>query len=379
MAMLPTIKSNLPFVMNTLGRSDIAKKDILAKYLQLEGLTHISEFGGQQDKHGRWPFGMMFDTGLSNLKKAGVLSSPKRSVYSLEDESLILGSFIKLSSPIPTPTPTPTPTPVVEETPTPVVEETPTPVVEVSVQNSAVIEAHIDINTQELVENVGGSKDYRKPLDQVEDGYITSTLPSSVQVSTTTLETVVEDVDQPVEVEVASVEPVEVQEVVEPTLEVELPVEDNIETQEDTQPMYDIRELRKSASFDPVTINLKDKAEGSYEVYRDMEARNIVLTQKGRHDYVKIPVDVDQDRLDALNELDPRYAPYALRALNDFDSDQHHKDGCQKIVIALISCVHNCDHTDDFGGLVEPCPKPHACVLQSIWGEGAIYVNPQDS
>ena len=253
------------------------------------------------------------------------------------------------------------------------------------------IEAHIDTETQELVENVGGSRDYRKPLDQVEDGYITSTLPSSVQVSTTTLEPVEVEEAEPVveveeEVEDTPVEPVEVQEVVEPTLEVEMPVEDNLDLfeeedqeEEETQPSYDLRELRKNASFDPLKITLKKGATGSYEVYRDMDARMIVLTQKGREDYVMIPVDVDQDRLDALNEIDNRYAPFALKAVADFDSERHHKDGCKRIVKALVSCTHNCEHTDDFGGFAEACPKPLDCPLQSIWGGVAIYVNPQDA
>ena len=260
--------------------------------------------------------------------------------------------------------------------PTLEVEET---LIEVEVDNPAVIEAHIDTETQELVENVGGSKDYRISLDKVEDGYITS----SVQVSTTTLEPVAEQEQEPVEVEVevAPVEPVEVQEVVEPTLEIELPVEGNMETQEvekDTQPSYDLRELRKSASFDPIEMTLNE-VKGSYEVYRDMVARNIVLTQKKREDYVIIPVDIDQDRLDALNQIDGRYTRYALKAVRLFETEKNHKDGCLFHVKALISCTHKCDHTDDFGGLVEPCMKPLDCPLQSIWGGVAIYVNPQDS
>lgn len=273
------------------------------------------------------------------------------------------------------------PTLEVEETQE--VEETHVPV---EVDNPAVIEAHIDTTTNELVENVGGSKDYRISLDKVEDGYITS----SVQVSTTTLEPVAEQEQEPVEVEVevAPVEPVEVQEVVEPTLEIELPVEGNMETQEvekDTQPSYDLRELRKSASFDPIEMTLNE-VKGSYEVYRDMVARNIVLTQKKREDYVIIPVDIDQDRLDALNQIDGRYTRYALKAVRLFETEKNHKDGCLFHVKALISCTHKCDHTDDFGGLVEPCMKPLDCPLQSIWGGVAIYVNklyhkynPQDS
>ena len=240
MAMLPTIKSNIPFVMNTLGRSDLAKKDIINKYLQLEGFTHESEFGQPKDKHGRFPFGMTFATCLQKLKKEGVISSPKRGVYSLEDGSLINGSF---SSHFTSPTSLPT---------------LPNPKVEVEVDNPAVIEAHIDTTTNELVENVGGSKDYRKPLDKVEDGYITS---SSVQI---TLETVVEVEEEeveleeaygegigfsedanlmgieempievaPVEVEVAPVVAEDVEEVVEPTLVEETLVEDQIKVNDD--------------------------------------------------------------------------------------------------------------------------------------------------
>ena len=247
--------------------------------------------------------------------------------------------------------------------------------IEVSVSNPAVIEAHIDTETQELVENVGGSKDYRKPLDQVEDGYITS----SVQVSTTTLEPVVEEeVEQPVvEVENDPVEPVEVQEVVEPTLEIEMPVEDNTEVGEDevdNQPSYDLKDLRRSASFDPLTITLQG-IKGSYEVYRDMEARMVVLTQKGREDYVMIPVDVDLERLEGI---DPRYAKFAKQAITDFTNEDNHKVGCTRMCKALLSCCHKCQHTDDFGGLVEFCIDPN-CPLQNIWGERAIYVNPQDS
>ena len=271
--------------------------------------------------------------------------------------------------------------PVVEET----VEVEPTPpVVEVEVEETVEVAP---------VEPVAEVEETVEPMVEV-------SVPSSVQVSTTTLEPVVveqEPVDVQEEVEDTPVEPVEVQDDVEPTLEVEMPVEDNEETQEEetqeeetqeeenqeeeeeTQPSYDLRELRKSASFDPLKITLKGGATGIYEVYRDMEARMIVLTQKGREDYVMIPVDVDQDRLEALKGLDKRYAPFALKAVADFDSERHHKDGCNRIVKALISCTHNCEHTDDFGGLAEPCPQPYNCPLQSIWGGVAIYVNPQDA
>jgi hypothetical protein len=45
-------------------------------------------------------------------------------------------------------------------------------VLEVSVDSPVVIEAHIDIESQTLVENIGGSKDIETPLNEVEDGYI---------------------------------------------------------------------------------------------------------------------------------------------------------------------------------------------------------------
>lgn len=278
--------------------------------------------------------------------------------------------------------------PVVEETVVEPVEETHIPV---EVDNPAVVEDHIDTETQELVENVGGSRDYRKPLDQVEDGYITS---SSVQVSTTTLmpveeetpsvevedvveSTPVEDVVEVQEVEVAPVEPVEVEEVVEPIVEEEDPVEDDTEDdtdEDDSQPRYDLKELRKNASFDPLNITLKG-IKGRYEVYRDMEARMVVLTQKGREDYVMIPVDVDMERLEGI---DPRYAKFAQQAINDFENEGNHKVGCTRMCKALLSCCKMCQHTDDFGGLVEFCIDPN-CPLQNIWGGVATYVNPENS
>ena len=45
---------------------------------------------------------------------------------------------------------------------------------EVEVNNKAVISARVDVKNQELVEDIGRSKLYRKPLSEVEDGYILS-------------------------------------------------------------------------------------------------------------------------------------------------------------------------------------------------------------
>lgn len=370
--LLTNITANIPYIMNVLGGQDIPKKDILTKYFNLEGVQGEADFGGTKDKYGRYPFGCTFATALTKLKKAGVISIPSRSVYTLEDASSVPSEFTLMK------------TPVVQET-------TQEDMVEVSVSNPAVIEAHIDTTTNELVENVGGSQDWRKPLDEVEDGYITSSVPSSVQVSTTTLEPVVdeaepvvEETQEEVEFVEAPVEPVEVQEVVEVAPVAETPLEDDLdifddeieETQEveTHQPSYDLKTLRKSASFDPLTITIKGVT-GSYEVYRDMDARNIVLTQKGREDYVIVPVDVDLERLEGI---DPRYAKYAMGATKIFETSANHKDGCVYVIKALISCTDKCSHTDDFGGLVERCVNPH-CPLLNIWGGVAIYVNPNET
>lgn len=45
---------------------------------------------------------------------------------------------------------------------------------DVHVDNNAVIEAYVDVESQELVEDIGGSKLWRKSLSEVEDGYILS-------------------------------------------------------------------------------------------------------------------------------------------------------------------------------------------------------------
>lgn len=47
-------------------------------------------------------------------------------------------------------------------------------ILEVSVDSPVIIEAHIDIESQTLVENAGGSKDIETPLSEVEEGYILS-------------------------------------------------------------------------------------------------------------------------------------------------------------------------------------------------------------
>lgn len=388
-----TVRENLPFIIASNGGS-MNKKELRDTYVIHEGCDSEYDFGSINNKS-RWSrLRSAIHSQCPKLIKMGILYQPSKGKFDLVQGASIASSFVPflngqsapvVSAPVVV-------EPVVEETVEvePVVEPMVEPVVEVSVANPAVIEAHIDTETQELVENVGGSQDWRKPLDEVEDGYITSTLPSSVQVSTTTLEPVVEveetepvveveETQEEVEFVEAPVEPVEAQEVVEPTLEVEMPVEDDMEVEEekvDEQPSYDIKALRRRASFDPWEKALKGgKITGRYEVYRDQDARNIVLTQKGREDYVVIPVDVD---IDSLREIEPKYAKFAEMAISNFNDQIHHKDGCHLICKALLSCVNKCQHTDDFGGFVEDCLNPF-CPLQNIWGGVSIYVNPQDA
>ena len=216
-----------------------------------------------------------------------------------------------------------------------------------------------------------------------------------MQVSTTTLEPVVEVEETPVaeqveetpvaeQVEETPVEQVEetpveqVEEVVDCEYEA---VEDDLDLFEEceaNEPVvvhkYDIKALRQSASFDPLSITIRGVT-GEYEVYRDMENRNIVLTQVDREDYEVIPVDVDHDH---LKSIDPRLSTYASQAISDFEKAGNHKEGCTKVVRALVSCLIKCQHTDDFGGLVEECINP-VCPLKTIWSGGATNVNPNAS
>ena len=382
-----TVRENLPLIIASHG-SPMNKKELRDAYVSHEGCASEYDFGSINNKS-RWSkLRSAIHSQCPKLIKMGILHQPAKGKFDLVQGASIASSFVPFlngqSAPVVVATPVVEPTPpVVEETPVVEVEETP---VVAPVEPVAEVEETVE------------------PMVEV-------SVPSSVQVSTTTLEPVaVVEETEPVaevqeEVEDAPVEPVEVEEEVEATPVNETLVEDEIdlfgkeeeetqeeetqeeETQEDNeetqeeedeQPSYDLKELRKSASFDPLSLTLKGVT-GSYEVYRDMDARNIVLTQKGREDYVIVPVDVDQERVDALNEVDARYARYALKSVGIFDTATNHKDGCTPIVKALISCTNNCDHTDDFGGLVEPCMNPLDCPLQSIWGGVAIYVNPQDA
>ena len=154
----------------------------------------------------------------------------------------------------------------------------------------------------------------------------------------------------------------------------ETPVAEQVDNEPVVVHKYDLKALRQSASFDPIAITIR-KVTGEYEVYRDMENRNIVLTQVDRKDYEVISVDVDHDHLKSVN---PVLSTYASQAISDFEKASNHKEGCTKVVRALVSCLIKCQHTDDFGGFVEECVNP-VCPLKTIWGGGATNVNPNAS
>ena len=334
----------------------------------------VDQFGMTKSKHNWSVVQVKVYDCIQELKKSGELITHKRGYYHPDFDLTTIPAKAKAKAKAkkakakkvePVVETVVEPTLEVEETQE--VEETHVPV---EVDNPAVIEAHIDTTTNELVENVGGSKDYRISLDKVEDGYITS----SVQVSTTTLE--------PVEVE-ETVEPNLIEETQEPNLieetqeEVEVketPVAEQVDNEPVVVHKYDLKALRQSASFDPIAITIR-KVTGEYEVYRDMENRNIVLTQVDRKDYEVISVDVDHDHLKSVN---PVLSTYASQAISDFEKASNHKEGCTKVVRALVSCLIKCQHTDDFGGFVEECVNP-VCPLKTIWGGGATNVNPNAS
>jgi hypothetical protein len=283
---------------------------------------------------------------------------------------------------------------VVEETQEIVVEETH---VAVEVDNPAVIEAHIDTTTNELVENVGGSRDYRKPLDKVEDGYITS---SSVQVSTTTLEpttrpnllnlkpTVCADpvIEEPIIEEPIIEEPIIEEPVIEESVVDEPLVDEDSLTPiaveefdaliEDTTTTYDLKDLR--GEFDPCPFSATVsgvQVKKKYLSYRDKEARKWIVSQPGREDLLVIPVDLSEDHLLTLNE---KCLGWAQKAKRQFEQSPNHKMGSDVIIRALSFCVHRCSHTDDFGGFVDECTESH-CPIHNIWKEGSTHVNPSDS
>ena len=136
---------------------------------------------------------------------------------------------------------------------------------------------------------------------------------------------------------------------------------------------YNIKALRRGNKFDPFHTSKDFKEHGKvskrYEVYRDEENNNIVLTQEGREDYVVVPMDIVVDH---SNEA---YSRFANKAFNEFQNADNHKLGSATLVQALITCTVLCSHTDDFGGLAEECTNPN-CPVHVIWSKGAYYVDP---
>lgn len=384
------IASNIPFIMDVLGRNDIPKNDIMSKYFDLEGVQGEEAFGGEKDKYGRLPFGMLFASTLTKLKKNGTITSPKRSVYTLVDETAIPNAFTTNDASIieTTPKPTPKPTPdveilsgqngfEVEITDTVEVVSTPidlgvvdidnqgnvTPletaqeeIIPVEVANPAVIEAHIDTTTNELVENVGGSKDFRKSLDNVDDGYIIET--------TSTIETPVAESNESSNVDIT-------------TSTIEITSSDDLlsDLVEDEQPTgYDVKQLLKDNAFDPVEFSYTTKAgqtkELSYLFYPDFENLKLVMAQANREDYVI--VNMDCGNISHSNEKMQKIAKVIAKEFRDGTNAVNATD---MFVKCIASCAKHCHHEDEFYGFVEACINP-TCPITSIFYKDAIHVQP---
>lgn len=423
-SLAPICRNNIIFILQAQGAS--SKKAIREAYVALEPDCSTAEDWGVMN-NGWSKIEGAIHTGSQWLVKKGLIVKAGRGLYDVAPTTPEVSEFTPYlnsnpSTPAPLPTPTPATSNILEEEEIAEVSEVEVPEVEVSevgvpevseietkipvsVSNEAVLEAHIDLGSNELVENVGGTRDYRKPLDQVEDGYIVS----NVEITTSTLNVEPQESQPAFEetvstLEVQEEETVEVQEtqeeevvnepvveeiveeVVEPTPTPEVSLEDDLdgffdeleeETPEEEEETltYDIKELRRTASFDPVEKTLKS-SQGkdftrSYEVYRDTDRRNLVITQTGRVDYVICPIDVAEGR----DFPDPRYVKFANMAISQFDEAKTHKDGSALIIKALITCVDKCQHTDDLAGFTDTCLNPK-CPIHVIWSPGATYVDP---
>lgn len=385
------IAANIPFIMDQLGRNDIPKNNIMDKYFDLEGVQGEEAFGGEKDKYGRLPFGMLFASTLTKLKKNGTISSPKRSVYTLVDDSSIPTEFLSaLSGNVVS---TPAPAPVVEEPVekaddpgieiTDTVEVVSTPIdlgevdidnqgnvtpletaqeetIPVEVANPAVIEAHIDTTTNELVENVGGSKDYRKSLDDVDDGYITS----NVVETTSTIETpVAESTGSSNVVETTS------------TIEIDDDLLSDLDGLVDEQPTgYDVKQLLKDNAFDPVEFSYSTKTgqtkELSYLFYPDFENLKLVMAQANREDYVI--VNMDCGNIQHNNEKMQKIAKVIAK---EFRAGTNAVNATDMFVKCIASCAKHCHHDDEFYGFVEACLNP-TCPITAIFYKDAIHVQP---
>lgn len=122
--------NNLPSVIESIGRP-ATRAEISAEYLALEGVTDPEHYKTGRDARGRTSFDVCIGTGLTTLRKQGILTSPKRALYTVAE-----GQSVAPFQPWGLPPATPTPVKVEEEAPAPVkveeeapqvVEETPTP------------------------------------------------------------------------------------------------------------------------------------------------------------------------------------------------------------------------------------------------------------
>ena len=127
---------------------------------------------------------------------------------------------------------------------------------DVEVNNQAVREAWVDVANQELVEYVGGSKLYRKRLDELEDGYILSI--DDVHEEEIVLEEVVqtEEVQEPFEVQPFGIE---VEAEIDPNLEIRIG-HDKL-GREWTRPVEALPEEYNT----PITKETNEVEEGDYE------------------------------------------------------------------------------------------------------------------
>ena len=377
-----TVSVNIPLILKTHGAMN--KNDIRSKYVDLEGCSSEFDFG--QNKNGWSKLKAAIHTQAQKLVKQGVLIQPARGQFDVNPSFTgVATEFTSFLNGAQATVQAPTPVEAIEE-PTDHVDDELATLVDVN--NPAVIEARIDTENNELVQNLGGSRDIRTPLDEVEEGYIenssiietTSTLdiPENTEESSSVVETSSSlDLPESVEEDQKKSEFLSLDDFDEdePEWDGSDNSVDGVYIEPNQKMKYDVKELIRTGSFDPSVLKLGSRKtnqvlEGSYLVYRDPENRNIVITQDNRDDYIVVPVDVDH------SDLSDKYSEIASQAVNDFENAQNHKEGTIWLIKALVSCTFNCQHTDDFGGFVEYCGDHAVCPVKSIWSEMSYHVAP---
>ena len=118
--------NNLPAVIESIGRP-ATRAEISAEYLALEGITDPEHYKTGRDARGRTSFDVCIGTGLTTLRKQGILTSPKRALYTVA-EGQSVAPFQPWGLPPATPTPAPVEEVKVEEAPAPVKVDAPAPV-----------------------------------------------------------------------------------------------------------------------------------------------------------------------------------------------------------------------------------------------------------